>query len=83
MSKFKSSTHQRIDQRVKELLRPEIIQGATYRFRWYENEDPVERTVLSVDGSTVTYQKPSGQAKCSISTFQRLFAVHGTEIIAG
>jgi hypothetical protein len=83
MSKFKSSTHQLIDQRVKELLRPEIIPGATYLFRWYANEDPVERKVLSIDGSMVTYQKPSGQATCSINTFQRLYSVHGIKNIAG
>ncbi|MEK3867656.1 MULTISPECIES: hypothetical protein [Paenibacillus] len=77
MSRFKASTHQLIDEHIKEIMRPKIIVGATYKFREYKDGATVERKVISVNDKTVTYQKPSGKAKCSVSTFQRLYEIHG------
>jgi hypothetical protein len=79
MSRFKASTHQQIDEHIKEIMRPKLIVGATYKFREYKDGVTVERKVLSVDGKMVTYQKPNGQARCSVSTFQRLYEVHGVD----
>ncbi|AIQ61838.1 hypothetical protein PSTEL_00510 [Paenibacillus stellifer] len=83
MSRFKVSTQNKIDQHIKELLRPKLIVGAIYQFRGHAYDPIVERKVLSVDERTVTYQKPTGPATCSISTFQRLYESHGVGMVRG
>ncbi len=78
--KFKPSTHQQIDQTIKELLYPKIEAGKTYFFKPYKDGDIFERPVIEVTKNSVTYLKPSfGNRKvtCSLVTFQRLYEEHG------
>jgi hypothetical protein len=73
--KFKASTHQLIDQTIKELLQPVIEAGKTYRF--HTMYGVIERPVESIVGDTVTYSKPGKKCTCSLKAFRRLYAEHG------
>lgn len=76
MTKFKSSTHAQIDQRVKELLYPILEVGKTYRFNYLGKV--VERKVIELDGNKITYGKPTGdEVTCQTKTFQRLYQDYG------
>lgn len=70
MSRVKASTSKKIKQRVKELTAP-------------PGRERIERLVLEVTDSTVTYLKKSGPVVCQLSTFQRLYAECGSGIIEG
>lgn len=79
MSKFKASTHDKIDQRVKELLRPAIEPGKTYLFngRDANGQAVLERLVIEVDVQHVTYLRQGVPTKCQLATFQRMYEEYG------
>jgi hypothetical protein len=79
VSKLKPSTEAKIEQRVKELLYPQIEAGKTYYFSEYgkESENFVERPVLEINGKTVTYLRLGEKRTCDLSTFRRLYDKHG------
>ncbi|MDO3682201.1 hypothetical protein [Paenibacillus ehimensis] len=82
MSKFKSSTHAQIDQTIKELLRPPLEVGRTYKIRGCGIDGKsavVKRTVIDLDKTHVTYLKHGEPKKCQITTFQRIYAEHGIQ----
>jgi ASC-1-like (ASCH) protein len=81
MSKFKASTHDKIEQRVKELLRPKIEPGKTYLFNGRDANGPavLERPVIEVDDQHVTYLRQGVPTKCQLVTFQRMYEEHGVE----
>lgn len=82
MSRVKASTSKKIKQRVKELAAPPVVPGNTYIFA-PPGREQVERLVLEVTDSTVTYMKKSGPVVCQLSTFQRLYAECGAGVIEG
>ncbi len=80
MSQFKASTQAQIDQTIKELLRPPLEVGRTYKLRGLGINGKaavVERTVIEIDKTHVTYLKHGEPKKCPITTFQRIYAEHG------
>ncbi|MEK8128392.1 hypothetical protein WMW72_10800 [Paenibacillus filicis] len=76
MSKFKSSTHQEIDQIFKELHRPMPVAGKTYRLRGRGGE-VLERPVVSVSKTHMIYLRNGVETKCQVKTFQRMWEEHG------
>ncbi|WP_438497132.1 hypothetical protein [Paenibacillus sp. IHBB 3054] len=82
MSRVKASTSKKIKQRVKELTAPTVVPGNTYIFA-PAGRQQVERLVLEVTEKTVKYMRPSGPTTCQLTTFQRLYKLHGAGVIEG
>lgn len=81
MRKSNAST-KKTRQKAKELTAPPIVPGNTYIFA-PAGRERVERLVLEVTDSNVTYLKKSGPMVCQLSTFQRLYAECGAGVIEG
>ncbi len=79
MSKLKPSTVAKIEQRVKELLYPQIEAGRTYYFSEYGAAEGycVERPVIEVTDKQVVYLKKGERKTCDLATFRRLYDKHG------
>jgi hypothetical protein len=75
---FKPTTHQKIEQRVKELLYPTIEAGKTYYFN-SPSGGHVARLVVEVRGEIVRYAKLDKMCLCRLITFQRLYQQYGVE----